>query len=153
MIVKNLSSADVCHALHDRLEKGFDFLRNTDLTKLPDGRVDIEGDDVFAVVQTYETKPPEAYKIELHRKYLDIQYVFEGKEQVLISRDKELRTAIPYDDDNDIEFFEDPEECSAIFLSAGDFALFDLNDYHKPRCNPPDGTSQKVRKVVVKIRV
>ena len=41
--------------LEEKFKKGYEFLRNTDLKALPLGRVDIDGDEVFASVQEYTT--------------------------------------------------------------------------------------------------
>ena len=61
--------------LEDKFKKGYEFLRNTDLKALPLGRVDIDGDEVFASVQEYTTMPADACRYESHDLYFDIQYV------------------------------------------------------------------------------
>lgn len=67
--------------LEDKFKKGYEFLRNTDLKALPLGRVDIDGDEVFASVQEYTTMPADACRYESHDLYFDIQYVVEGQER------------------------------------------------------------------------
>ena len=52
--------------LEEKFKKGYEFLRNTDLKALPLGRVDIDGDEVFASVQEYTTMPADACRYESH---------------------------------------------------------------------------------------
>lgn len=55
-----------------RMARGFNFLIDNDLTALPVGRIDIEGDELFVLVQEYTTRPVESGKWEAHQKYIDI---------------------------------------------------------------------------------
>ncbi|MGC9329842.1 MAG: YhcH/YjgK/YiaL family protein, partial [Candidatus Hinthialibacter sp.] len=58
-------------------ETAFTFLK----TLAPDAeekKYPIEGDDIFARVMSYETKPREEAVLEAHMKYVDIQTVLYG---------------------------------------------------------------------------
>ena len=68
--------------LAQRLQAGFHYLQTADLTNTAPGRVEIDGDQVFALVQEYNTKPKEQGFWESHRKYIDIQYVVSGSEHM-----------------------------------------------------------------------
>ena len=57
MLCANIKQIEKHDYLAERFKKGYDFLKNTDLMSLPVGRVDIDGDDVFASVQEYITLP------------------------------------------------------------------------------------------------
>ena len=61
-------------------KKAIEFLRRQDIHNMADGRVDIDGQDVFALVLRYETAMTGFPKFEYHRKYIDIQYIVSGKE-------------------------------------------------------------------------
>ena len=130
---------------------GYEFLRNTDLKALPLGRVDIDGDEVFASVQEYTTMPADACRYESHDLYFDIQYVVEGQEQFGYTKRAGLEEEAPYNEADDIVFFKEPEQGGAVLLRAGDCAVVAPEDAHKPRCIA--GTPCKVRKIVVKVRV
>ena len=55
------------------LEKAAAFLARKDLAQLPDGRVEIDGDRVFANLQTYDTKAIDMRGFEANRAYADVQ--------------------------------------------------------------------------------
>ena len=52
MIYDTLAHKDQYRNLSPRLAKALDFLAQTDFSALPDGRCDIDGDEVFANVMT-----------------------------------------------------------------------------------------------------
>ena len=60
------------------------FLKNNDLTKLEPKRYDIDGDKLYAIFSEDMTKNEEDTKFEAHRKYIDIQHVIIGAEQMSI---------------------------------------------------------------------
>ena len=80
MIVDTLKNLNCYRGISQRLDKAFDFLQKTNLNELPEGRHDIEGDAVYALVQSYTTMNPAKVDFEAHRKYIDIQYLREGSE-------------------------------------------------------------------------
>lgn len=137
--------------LEEKFRKGYEFLRNTDLKALPVGRVDIEGDALFASVQEYTTMPAEECRYEAHNQYFDIQYVVEGQERFGYVKREGLIEDGPYDGEGDIVFFKEPDEDGWVLLQAGDAAVVAPEDAHKPRCIA--GTSCRVRKIVLKVRV
>jgi len=131
------------------LQKGFEFLINTDLKNLPDGRYEIEGDKIYANVQSLKTKNKEDKKWEVHRKYIDIQYVIKGYECMGIGVLDDFRIIkTPYDDAKDIEFL-DGEKYSFINVEEGNFTVFYPNDVHAPMLSID--TPQDIKKVIVKI--
>ena len=56
MILDSLKNASLYTGLGDRFAIAFDFLSKTDFSTFPDGKVELKGDDVFAIAQTYKTK-------------------------------------------------------------------------------------------------
>jgi YhcH/YjgK/YiaL family protein len=133
------------------LERAFEYLARTDLSALPLGRADIEGDDVYVMLSEAETKPPAQVKFEAHRRYIDIQLVVRGQELIGVAPVASLATAEPYDAAKDIEFFADPPGSAAVELRAGDFAVFTPGDGHRPSLHL-DGPHVS-RKAVVKVSV
>ena len=45
----------------------------------PAGRYELDGDRVYAMVQGYETHDADPDKLEIHRKYVDIQLLLSGQ--------------------------------------------------------------------------
>ncbi len=95
--------------------------------------------------------PWEECRFEAHDRYFDIQYVVSGKEMFGYVKREGLKEAVPYDSENDLLFFEEPESCGSILPEAGDFAVVPPEDAHKPRCVA--GAAGKVKKIVVKVKV
>ena len=53
MIKDKLEYAATYYNISDNLKKGFEWLKNSDLLSLSDGKHVIDGDKIFANVQTY----------------------------------------------------------------------------------------------------
>jgi biofilm protein TabA len=150
MILTTLADADALSALGPGIAAGVRWLRAFD-PATADGRHDVDGDDVFALVSTYPTGPATEKRFETHRVYLDLQYVAAGTERILHAPAEELAVETPYDEAKDIAFYAEPKASSSLLLRAGDLAVFHLADAHKPGCMA--GGRDEVRKVVVKVRL
>jgi YhcH/YjgK/YiaL family protein len=142
-----LAAADD-NGLAARLAAGFHFLQTADLAAAAPGRIDIDGDNVFALVQAYNSKPMEQGFWEAHRKYIDIQYVVSGEEKMGYANLSQLN-ASEYDAAKD--FLPLHGNGSFIRLSAGMFTLFMPADAHMPGMAVDEPSA--VKKVVVKIAV
>ena len=134
--------------------KAFDWLKNTDLTKLTEGKVAVYGSHVFASVQKYFTKNLEDAKFESHRNFIDIQLVVSGNERLDVAAAKNLSQEEPYNPEKDIEFFRNEcKEFQSILLTPGYACILFPEDAHRP-CLVPDGKkSSQVHKICMKIRV
>lgn len=137
--------------LPQNIRKGLDFLVTTDIDALPAGRVDIDGDKIFALVQDYETEPKAAKRPEAHARYIDIQYVASGREVIGYAP---LAAGNPVAEDllesRDVQFFASKiVDETDLVLGAGAYAVFYPTDIHRPGCVAE--APGKVRKVVVKV--
>ena len=56
MILDSLKNKAQYAALHPRFQTVFDFIDNTDVAALPCGRHDIDGDNIFVVVQELDLR-------------------------------------------------------------------------------------------------
>lgn len=146
---------DIDHLYHqvsmtDALKKGIDFLRRTDIPDMADGRVDIDGDRVFAIVQRYETIITDEPRLEYHRKYIDIQYIVSGKEVIGWAPAGRIVVTEAYDEGKDICFGTVPAgEMTPVYLQEGQLAVLYPEDGHAPKL-AANGPSH-VFKIVVKI--
>ncbi|MSR65296.1 MAG: DUF386 domain-containing protein [Verrucomicrobiae bacterium] len=151
MILDNLSQCQRYTALSPRFAKAFEFLKKFDGT-LKNGRHEIDGDNVFALVQKYTTKPAENGQFEVHRKYIDVQFVHSGKETILWAPLESLKDVnMAYDEKQDAALFKLVPTSTPIRLSAGQFTILYPEDGHVPCCEW-NGASE-VSKVVVKVKV
>ena len=152
MLTTNLLLAEQYDYLSDKFKKAFAFLRETDLASLPVGNVPIDGEEVYANVQSYTTMTVEECPFESHRAYFDLQYVVEGEESFGYEPLNNLTPSMEYDSERDLILYEEPSESGAIILKAGDFAIVPPEDGHAPRRMTKKGPCQ-VKKIVVKVRV
>ncbi len=150
MLISDLDHIDHQIALTPGLQKALTFLRRRHLHSLPDGRVEIERDHVFALVQRYETMITDAPKFEYHRKYIDVQFIVSG-EEVIGCVPMELMTVTEaYDAGKDICFGTVVKGTwTPAHLQAGQLAVFWPEDGHAPKL--AGSTSSPVMKIVVKV--
>jgi len=128
-----------------------DFLKNCPADQ-PDGTVEIEGRNVYAIVQSYETKNETgAPRFEAHRKYIDIQFLLSGSELMGWAPLSSLSVSEAYNAEKDIMFGSVPDSASAFtFFRAGQAIILFPSDAHAPGL--AKGQPQAVKKVVIKIR-
>jgi YhcH/YjgK/YiaL family protein len=148
MIADKIENAGLYTKLSERIAKGLAVLQDAVPIRKEDGRYEVEGDDIFYMVQRYTTKNRSDARFEAHRNYIDIQAILEGAETIGWAPTAELKVAEPYKPD--VMFLETPGGFSEIYLPAGTFAIFYPSDAHMP-CYHADKPSQ-VTKVVVKVR-
>jgi YhcH/YjgK/YiaL family protein len=134
---------------------GFAYLREKDLAGLADGRYEIEGKDVFAIVQTYLPRIHAEGRWEAHRDYADIQYVVSGAERMGTASLVGVTVESPYDAERDVEFYRSVAGGNFFEVNAGEFAVFYPHDVHMPSLELAAGNAkpQTVKKVVIKVRL
>jgi biofilm protein TabA len=150
VILTSLAQSAPYEALHPGIAAGLRWLRSLDAA-IPDGRHDVDGDRVFALVSSYETGPSTEKKFEAHRVHVDLQYLAAGHERILHAPAAALTVAVPYAAESDITWFAEPPFASSLLMRPGDLAVFYPDDAHKPGCMA--GGRHAVRKVVVKVRM
>ena len=150
MIYDDLKNAH-CYFLHGTLlAKAIDYIKTFDLSQ-PDGRYEIDG-AMYAMVMSYQTKPAEQQKSETHKKYIDVQAIFVGRERIdVVIFSENIAIDTPYNEAKDAAFYKLPSDYIPLAMHKGTFAVFYPQDVHRPCCDF-DGTAS-VRKIVVKVPV
>jgi YhcH/YjgK/YiaL family protein len=149
--------SDLKHISHQTvnvpaLQKAIDFLRGPGLGGLPDGRVEIDGDRVFALVQRYETIIMDAPRFEYHQKYIDVQFIASGEEIIGWAPADHLSITEAYDAGKDICFGAlAAGKWTPVYLRAGQLMVLWPEDGHAPKL-AVRGPSP-VMKIVVKVAV
>ncbi|MDP9500054.1 YhcH/YjgK/YiaL family protein [Bisgaard Taxon 45] len=129
-----------------------DYLSNTDFNHLDAGRYPIRGDRIYAQVLDLETQEKTTLYPEVHRHYIDVQYLHSGVERIGVAIDLGHNTIEKgYDVERDILFYKEIENEIELIMRPGNFAVFFPSDVHRPACI--DTYSTTIRKVVVKIAV
>lgn len=148
MILDTLSNSTRYRPLGARIAQGLDWIHSFD-PAASDGRYEIDGEHIYALVQSYETSAHTAKRYEAHRAYLDIQYMAAGNETILYAPLVELPGATAYDERKDFSLFDDPAVSTPLHMGPGSIAIFFPDDGHKPGCD--NGVRQYVKKVVLKV--
>lgn len=151
MILDTLANVGCYTGLSEHFAKAFSYLQTHDLTKIDFGRYDIDGDDVYIMIQHCDLKPWDEGKWEAHRRYADIQIVIKGEERIGYRIEGTPIICDAYDTEKDVLFYEESAGDSAV-LSAGDFLVLFPQDAHRP-CIQATKTCNTVRKAVVKVRI
>ncbi|MDK2856933.1 MAG: hypothetical protein PWQ29_30 [Verrucomicrobiota bacterium] len=131
-------------------EAAFKFLK-TVTAETECGKYVLEGEELFATIDSYRTKTRDTAKLETHRKYVDIQFLISGEETHEFFSKNELLVSEPYHQEKDAEFYRIPNiSRSHIVLRPGDFAVYFPQDAHMP-CLATGSLSLTVKKAVAKI--
>lgn len=125
-----------------------EFLSKTDFTKMELGRYELSGDDIFYMVQRYDTDPDKTIA-EAHKKYIDIQFMVDGEEIIGVAPISCEKTEAEAKPENDVWFYECKTE--PLTLIKNSFMVLYPNDLHCPGVAVENPLS--CFKVVVKVKV
>ena len=148
MILDRLENADAYASLNPHFSAAFEFLRRPDLAALAEGRHEVAGDAVYAVVAKGTGRTPEEALLETHDLYIDIQFVLEGTDTIGWKARKNLGPATEAPDPrNDVTFYADaPTAWTSV--GPGEFGIYFPEDGHMPMIS--DG---HLHKVIMKVAV
>jgi YhcH/YjgK/YiaL family protein len=153
MIFDRIENLKYYYGLSSRIEKALKYLESADLDKLPEGKIEIDGDDIYATVTTKRTQPYAAANHEAHKKYIDIQYAIEGKEDILCwftQMAGGIREEYP---EKDVYFYKSMGR--PITIGNGRLAIFFPTDIHAPGLTHLDKPENEgdCKKIVIKVKV
>ncbi len=141
MILDNIKNV-ACYNFPKEMTEVVDFLHSA--PSKAEGRYDLSN-GIFALVQEYTTVCASECRLENHKKYIDLQYIVSGVEQIGIAFEADIAEA--YNEEKDIAFFNGDN--FLVTLREGDFAILFPQDLHMPKV----GNGGAVKKVVIKIPV
>ena len=149
MIYDSLKHLEAYKGIHPGIYRGLELLRDTDFSQQEDGRYEVEGSELFYLLQSYETKEvndtPEA-----HKKYVDIQFLISGQEKMGVGALEDMTEEVEARPQGDIWFYHGPLD--EVTLSGDKFAVLFPGDAHAP-CINVGSAPVPCRKCVVKVRV
>jgi len=147
MILDSLENAEKYYCLNSGFRKAFEFLKQCNPYEC-EGQIDIDGDRVYAMVIKAEGQGHEGAEIELHKKYIDIQYGVSGINEFGWKPAQEcVKVTKPFDEEDDYGFF-DEEPDVWIKVRPEQFAVFFPEDGHTPK-----GGEGALHKILVKVSV
>ena len=152
MIYDDISNAST-YKFGPAFVKAIDFIRSLN-ADTPPGQCSIDGDRITANVMTYDTADTVPDRLEVHRKYVDIQAVICGNEALYACSCGGLSIHTSYNEKNDCGFLVPSagKALTKLDLVPGNFAVFFPQDAHMGKGAGKSG-AQSIKKVVVKIAV
>ena len=149
MIFDAIENAERYYGLGDKFQKAFEFLKNADFSSIDKDLIEIDGKNIYAMIQKYDTRKPKDAKWETHQKYIDLQYMISGAENIGFVLSDYLDITEEYDEVKDFEFLDGMGDY--VQLNEGEFVIFFPTDAHMPRLKIKN--IETVQKVVIKVRV
>lgn len=138
--------------------KVFEFIKTYDLAGTFAGMnpgdkktVEIDSKNVYAIFQVYKTKLHENAKLEGHRNYADVQYIYDGAEIIGYADIKDIDAEPEYNAEKDIFFCHATKQLSHVILKAGEAAILEPADLHAP-CMMI-GEQKVAKKIVFKVKL
>lgn len=151
MIIDTLKNAHKYAGLHPLFAKAFDYLKENNVEKLPEGTVQIsEGLKAIISNKSGKTKVASLEKFECHQQNIDIQVCVKGTETIgwkPLENCKSKKTN--YDMEKDVQFFLDEPE-TFFQLHSSQFVIFYPEDVHAPMIGKDDDL---IKKIVFKVKI
>ena len=128
------------------------YLQSTDIGALAPGVYELQGKDIYVQVNQMTTKAIADTRPEVHRQYIDVQYLHSGRERIGVAADTG-KNVVSEDllAERDLLFYRAAENETMLEMAPGNFAILFPCDVHRPGCQA-DGP-QAIRKAVIKVRL
>lgn len=150
MIIDTFSNSKKYNSVHPSFAKAFEYIKSQDLAIIEDGKFDIDGDKLRAIVSNKKgmTAEESAAKFECHDKHIDIQLCIKGKEQFGWKPRSDCKDQKgEYNPEKDVLFYNDAPDMY-FQLTDNQFAIFFPEDVHAPMIG-----NDVIKKLVVKIKI
>ncbi|MBN1181735.1 MAG: YhcH/YjgK/YiaL family protein [Bacteroidales bacterium] len=148
MVIDKFENYKLYSNLSDKISRAFDFIMENDFNTMQPGKYFIDNEEIYAMVQEYDTKDLADCKLEGHYKYIDIQYMIKGSENIGVAS---LKNQVPTEKNEDKDYVFYVGDTSIIRVDEGMFTIFFPDDLHMPGMKAEK--SSKVKKLVIKIKV
>ena len=147
MIYDTLANLPLYKGIHPNLDTAIEFLTSRDLSALPNGRNEVDGDNLFVNVMNAAYHAAEEGQFEAHHTYADIQISLTGDEFIGWLP---MERFSDWDAAEETRLFDEKPQADALLpMKKGYFVLMFPQDAHAPGIG--QGTGRKaVAKVLVK---
>ncbi len=115
-----------------------------------EGKIEIDGDNMWCNVAHYTVNPDNPLKYEAHREYADVQIMVDGEENIGWANTKECNITEDFKEGCDIAFMDAPNG-QMFALRKGYFMVFFPEDAHAP-CRKSEN-SDFAHKLVFKVKL
>ena len=148
MIYDTIDHICAYRGLGANMDRAIEYLAHADLSALPAGRYEIDGENAYRMIQEPTLRDPQDGQFEVHRRYADIQLALTDGEAIAVSPIEKIANWAPFDAQKDIGFSDTDFKGVSLPLPAGTFMILFPQDAHLPclKCGGATG-----RKAVVKV--
>ncbi len=141
--------AESYYKFKSRWDMAFKYLKDNDLTKLK-GTHNLDGTNVYVIAVDYNSKDKSDTRYESHKRYVDIQYIAVGEEQMGKTTDDNVEVAVPYSEANDITYYKF-DGGNYYKATPKNFFIFFPGELHRPSIKLNE--SVPIKRIVVKVLV
>ncbi len=140
------------------LQKALTFLKENDMAIYPAGKynLNLDGTDVILQVLDLTTDKRENLRPEIHRKYVDVQFLASGGPERAVFYNDDNSNEVDEDllnTERDILFYKNNKNSmeSSIAMTVGTYAMYFPWDVHVPAICLDNATPKNIRKIVIKV--
>lgn len=132
------------------IQTALDWIADHDVASMEAGTYELQGKDIYVMIQDFTTQPAEDRRPERHDDYLDIQYIVSGVERMGYVPYTGVEAVEEDPEGKDVTFYRDLTGEAFVDAAPGSYCIFFSNDIHRPGCAA--GEPAPVRKVVAKVK-
>lgn len=148
MILSTLKNRAALEKLHPLMPRLFEFIEQNDILSMPLGIIEIEGRELFINNCAPDLFTKENAPIEVHRDYMDVQVLLQGREVQGWKPLEEIEEwRGEYNQEKDVRFSD--ERCDHfVTLRPGELTVFYPEDGHAPGIG-----DEPIRKFIAKLKL
>lgn len=151
MILDQFNNADFYCNIMPRITEALEKMKDYSADNFPQGRVELDGENLFLLFNSYETHSPETAVLEAHQKYIDVMYMVQGEEIIFVKSTQMLSEITkPYDNDKDVLLAKLDSDTTPVRLTQGSFVVLFPQDAHAPGCF--ETAPAKIKKIIAKVK-
>ncbi len=150
MIFGNINNMKEFPFLGEEIKECVEYAKTHKLADFEKGTHEIDGDRLFVNIVEYETTTADNRFWEAHRKYLDVQIMVQGREQIDMNfiQNMDLKE---FDEDSDFQPM-DGEKKASVVLEEGDFLICYPSDAHRTAVCAGD-QPEHAKKAIFKVKL
>ena len=150
MVIDDLSNASKYYGVSPYVAKALKWLEanRNEFAKMENGQYEIDGTDVYGIVNSYDTKSIGDCGWEAHIRYCDIHYSVSGSERIGYAHKSRMLEIQEYNPDKDYALYTGAGDWNTIH--EGSFCLLLPEDIHAPGAIAGEHSTH-LKKVVIKL--
>lgn len=154
MIFGNVKANENISSYPKAIQKAINYLKENDLVAMAPGRYELDGDNMILQVLDVQTTERCNLRPEVHRTYIDVQFLAKGQEKIGCypdMGDNEIDEDLL--ETRDLIFYKNNENARETHLEMeeGSYAVFYPHDVHIPAIVKNE--SMIIRKIVIKVKI